>query len=71
MRLLYWVIAPPLMVAAILFAISNRQQAEIHLWSLPYAIELPVYLVALGSLVVGFFIGALAMWYNDVRRRAR
>ena len=71
MRLLQWVIAPAMTLAAVLFAVSNRQPAEVHLWPLPFVVESPVYLIALGALVLGFFIGVVAMWYSAIRRRMR
>ncbi len=71
MQLLHWVIAPSMTLAAVLFAVSNRQQAEVHLWPLPFIVESPVYLIALGALVLGFLIGVVAMWYSAIRRRLR
>jgi lipopolysaccharide assembly protein A len=71
MRLIHWILVPPATVATVLFAVSNRQQTEVQLWPLPYAIDLPVYIIALGPLVIGFLIGAVAMWYSGMRRRMR
>lgn len=71
MRLIHWVIAPALTLTAVLFAVSNRHQAEVNLWPLPFVVETPVYLIALGALVTGFLIGAIAMWYSGIRRRMR
>ena len=71
MRLIHWILVPPATVATVLFAVSNRQQTEIQLWPLPYAIDLPVYIIALGPLVAGFLMGAVAMWYSGMRRRIR
>jgi putative membrane protein len=71
MRLIHWVLFPSVTAAAVLFAVSNRQQTEVHLWPLPFVIDFPVYLIALGPLIVGFLIGAVAMWYSSLRRRMR
>ena len=71
MRLLRWVLVLSVTLAAVLFAVSNRQLAEVYLWPLPLVIDAPVYLIALGSLVLGFLIGAVAAWYNGIRRRLR
>jgi hypothetical protein len=53
----------------ILFAVSNRQTALIELWPLPVRAELPLYLLVLGTLVVGFVVGQLVTWIAGWRWR--
>ena len=71
MRLIHWILVFPATATAVLFAVSNRQQTEVQLWPLPYVIDLPIYIVGLAPLVIGFLIGALTMWYCGIRRRIR
>jgi len=71
MRLIHWILVLPATATAVLFAVSNRQQTEVQLWPLPYVIDLPIYIVGLAPLVIGFLIGALTMWYSGIRRRIR
>ncbi len=73
MKLVYWSIAAPLTLVAVLFAISNRDIVELGLWPLPDRIAVPLYLVALGALAAGFLAGGAVAWFGAgrARRRAR
>lgn len=71
MRLIYWLIAGPLIVLAVLFALSNRDYVDLSIWPLPFSMALPVYLVALAGLAVGFFAGGIVAWFGAGRSRAR
>jgi lysylphosphatidylglycerol synthetase-like protein (DUF2156 family) len=71
MRLVYWLIAVPLLVAAPLFAISNLEAVELTIWPLPFVVNAPVFVVALVGLAVGFFAGGIVAWLNAGRARAR
>lgn len=71
MKLIYWLIAGPLMALAALFATSNLGSVELGLWPLPFTIQAPIYLVALCSLAVGFLAGGTVAWFGGARARAR
>ena len=71
MKLIYWFIAGPLIAVAVLFALSNRGFVELSIWPLPFSVNAPVYLVALGGLAVGFFAGGVVAWFGAGRTRAR
>lgn len=71
MRLIYWLIAGPLIALAVLFALSNRGTVELSIWPLPFSLPAPVYLVALGGLAVGFLAGGIVAWFGAGRIRAR
>ena len=71
MKLLYWLIAAPLMVLAVLFAVSNRESVDLALWPLPWVIEAPVYAIALGALALGVVVGAFVAWVGGGRARGR
>ena len=77
MKAAYW--AATLVAALLLipFALSNREPVTLRLWPLPFLIDLPLYLLVLLLLFVGFIIGAAAMWIagrrvrRELRRRRR
>ena len=72
MRLVYWLIAVPLLVVVPLFAISNLNSVELSIWPLPFVTPpVPVFVVALGGLAIGFFAGGLVAWLSAGRVRAR
>ena len=72
-RLLHWFIAVPLIIVAVLFALSNRGMVDLTLWPLPYVLGLPVFLLAMLPFVFGFLAGGFVVWAAaaDTRRRAR
>ncbi len=63
----------PVALAVIVFSVSNRVTAGIDFWPLPYGFEVPIYVIVLASVLVGFLSGALVAWISSgrVRRRAR
>jgi putative membrane protein len=70
MKLLWWIVLAIVAVVLILFAVSNRQTVSLSLWLLPgAAIELPLYLLVLGTLLVGFVVGELTGWIGGWRWR--
>jgi hypothetical protein len=71
MKLIYWLIAGPLVALSVLFALSNRGFVELSIWPLPVSLPVPVYLVALGGLAVGFFAGGIVAWFGAGRTRGR
>ena len=69
MRRLSWIITIPFTLVVVVFAISNRGPVTVTLWPLPWIVELPLYLVVLGSLLVGFLVGGAIAWLSAGRRR--
>ncbi|MBU0725045.1 MAG: LapA family protein [Alphaproteobacteria bacterium] len=59
----------PVAILLILFAVSNRETVDLTLWPLPYSVTLPLFLVVLGFLFLGFILGALFMWVEVLRAR--
>jgi uncharacterized integral membrane protein len=68
-RVVYW--GAVIVVAALvaLFAASNREAVALALWPLPFLAHLPLYLVVLASLFLGFVIGAVAAFIRGLSRR--
>jgi uncharacterized integral membrane protein len=71
MKVLYWLVAAPLMLLAVLFAVTNRDVIELGLWPLPWVVSAPVYVIALIALAVGFLAGAIVVWISGGKRRGR
>ncbi|HTW53751.1 MAG TPA: lipopolysaccharide assembly protein LapA domain-containing protein [Stellaceae bacterium] len=69
MKILWWAVLALVALVLILFAVSNREAVAIELWPLPDRAELPLYLVVLGTLVIGFFAGQFVTWVGGWRWR--
>ena len=69
MKFFWWVVLALVALVLILFAVSNRESVPVELWPLPALVELPLYLVVLGTLLVGFFAGELIAWGRNWRWR--
>lgn len=69
MKFLWWILLALVALVLILFAVSNREAVSVALWPLPDAVQLPLYLVVLGSLVVGFLAGEFVAWVRGWRWR--
>lgn len=68
-RLISWIVMLPLIVAVIIFTVSNRGRVEIDLWPLPFVYDLPVFAVGLGGVLVGFLFGAVIAWLSGGKTR--
>ncbi len=62
MKILRWMAAVPLIVAAVLFALAHPQPVDFYWSPVNPPLTLPLYALALGLTAVGFVIGALAAW---------
>ena len=69
-RIIAWLIALPVLLACILFALDNRGTLVLGLWPVPWKYSLPVYVWMLGAIVVGFLFGGLVAWLNAHNKRA-
>ena len=62
-KVIYWIIAPPLAAVIILFSLNNRVEVVLDLWPLEIlTLPIPLFSIALVSMVVGFLIGSLIAW---------
>jgi uncharacterized integral membrane protein len=69
MRIVSWVALALVAVVLIVFAVSNREIVSVGLWPLPAQVELPLYLLVLGTLLAGFVVGELVAWIGGRRWR--
>ena len=62
----------PVTIAIVLFAVSNRQLVDLHFWPLSESLEVPVYAAGLVTMLAGFLIGGLVVWFGalEIRQRA-
>jgi lipopolysaccharide assembly protein A len=68
-RWLGWLLAIPVALLIVVFAVANRHEIRLDLWPLPWAMDVPAYLAVLGALAKGIVIGAVAMWLSGFRAR--
>lgn len=52
----------------VVFAVANRSFVPVDLWPFPKT-NIPMFLLVLGSMLVGFLIGALVMWLSMGKQR--
>jgi len=69
MKILWWTVLALIAVVVILFAVSNREIVSVGLWPLPDFAAMPLYLVVLGCLLIGFVCGQLSSWLGGWRWR--
>jgi uncharacterized integral membrane protein len=69
LKLLTWIILVPVTVVVIAFAIANSGQVTVRLDPLPFAPELPLYVLALLLVFIGMLAGGLATSIGVLRWR--
>lgn len=70
LKLLYWLLVLVLSLIIIVFSVNNRQLVEIDLW-LYETPPIPLFLVALVGIFIGFIGGGLVAWVGAGKSRAR
>ncbi|MSP20607.1 MAG: LapA family protein [Alphaproteobacteria bacterium] len=71
MRFLFWLVVLPLAVAMAFFAANNHERTFVQFTPLPYEMQLPLYALILGAIVLGLVIGGLAAWIGQHRWHAQ
>jgi len=69
MKFISWILTGVLLLLALGFALNNRQTTTLNLWPAGVVIEAPLYLFSLGTLFVGFALGALIGWIGHIPHR--
>lgn len=64
-----WILTLPLTLVIIVFAVANRHFVPLDLWPFEVAVEAPVFVLVLGSMLIGFLAGALVMWLSGGKQR--
>ncbi|MBM3547283.1 MAG: DUF1049 domain-containing protein [Alphaproteobacteria bacterium] len=70
-RALAALVTLPLTLIVIAFAISNRGLVAVGLWPFDVKAEMPIYLLALGALLLGFLAGATLAGFGTLAARLR
>jgi len=71
MTFLAWAVAAPLLIGAGVFAVVNRSAVTVSLWPVAEPVTLPLFVVVVAALYVGFIIGAVIAWWAGRHGRAR
>jgi len=65
-----WVVGIPLLLLMVAFALSNSDPVRLGLFPLGYLpFELPLSVVILAAMGLGFFLGGLRLWFTALRHR--
>lgn len=64
-KLATMIVWPLIILGLAAFSIHNRTPASIDLWPLPYYMDMPVYLLVLAGLALGFILGGLKFWITS------
>jgi hypothetical protein len=63
LKVIYWIIALPLAAVIIIFSLNNQAKVVIDLWPFDFiAIPIPIFIIALVCIVLGFLVGSLIVW---------
>ena len=77
MTLIRWLVALPLALVLAAFAVRSTEDVTLGLWPLDRQLVLPLFLVVLATLLLGFVAGGVVAWLNggrwrrEARRRQR
>ena len=70
MSILRWIIALPIIVGAVFFALTNPNVVSITWSPIHEPAELPLYFIAMAFLGAGFLLGAFMAWVGMGKTRA-
>ena len=68
-KFLRWLVGIPLLLALILFTLSNRDAVRIGLFPTDFSLEVPLAVALLIAMGLGFFMGGLLVWFATLRHR--
>lgn len=70
-KYLSWIVTLPLALVAVVFAVANRDAATLNIWPLGIALEAPLFILVLGSALIGLLAGGLIAWLSAGSSRQR
>jgi uncharacterized integral membrane protein len=68
-RILSWIATAPIVILVVWFAVSNLDPITLRLWPFPFDLTIPISLLTLIQLFIGFLLGAIVTWIGDRHRR--
>ena len=71
MKHLSWIVTLPVTLMVVVFALANRHEVTLSFWPFPWTTDLPVFVIVLCCLLVGFLLGAGLLWLSGAPRRRR
>ncbi len=71
MKHLSWIVTIPVTLVVVVFALANRHEATLRFWPFPWSADLPISVIVLCCLLVGFLLGAALAWLSGGPRRRR
>ena len=71
MKYFSWILTVPIMIVAVVFAVTNRGAATLNLWPFGITVEAPLFILVLGSALFGIVVGGAIAWLSAGRQRRR
>jgi uncharacterized integral membrane protein len=68
-RVVRWTVAIVVAALLVIFAVSNRQLAEVTFWPFPVTVESPLSFIVLGAVIIAFLVGQFVAWLGAQRWR--
>ncbi|MBV9811412.1 MAG: DUF1049 domain-containing protein [Acetobacteraceae bacterium] len=66
------IVAIPLLIILVLFALSNRQPVDLAFWPTDYVLTgVPLAIAILIGAAIAFFLGALILWFALLAAKGR
>ncbi len=69
MKILLWLILPPLILIFVAFAIANRHAVTLSLDPVPISVQAPLYGLVFAAILIGLLAGGLVAWLRAGRWR--
>jgi uncharacterized integral membrane protein len=71
MKLLFWIVGVPLVLAAAFFAVDNREAVSVSFWPFADPLQVPLFVAIITPLYVGVVLGAIVAWVSGRGARSR
>ena len=65
------IVAIPLLLILVLFALSNTEPVRLGFWPTDLALEVPLAVAVLGGMALAFLLGGLLVWIGELSQRQR
>lgn len=68
-KLLSWLVLIPLILIFLAFSVANRGAVLVSFDPIPYATNMPLYLLVFTSILIGIVVGGFGAWWKAGRAR--
>ncbi|MBL27420.1 MAG: hypothetical protein CMM50_07720 [Rhodospirillaceae bacterium] len=69
MKFIRRLVAVVVLVLLVAFSYANPGAVTVSLYPLPFAADIPLFLIVIGTLIVGVVIGGIVTWPDMLRHR--